>query len=409
MRFRRTLAALAVASAMGSSSCHWEYVGRSAGRQYNTFFKEQKKRMESEFADSMGALGSPVRKPEAPGRFSCDGGLVYPGGLKTESFVFLQIHQNSYTQKMSSLPAHSQILVYHVLRNLIKRFGIKTVILEGLEHNQLYLQSKEQLEEASETRGTFERCVSEAASWARNIKPGLQKKEEAEDVCLMNFFARGKLVAHWQLLSANDPGMRMIGFEIKDRMWIEVTETLDKIGKGLNELVENDSKKQQSPDSQNTQKDEIDTYGIKALLEGMREYNGIRKKSYIDVLFEIAPSISPEVARKRLYWRYNDSPELRKFIPLFEEMFLFWHKHGKYISKTRSVHALKSILLHSSHNTALVIGADHRDTMVMELGRIPHQYRPTVHFLEFECTNKDSFVTSNSRMLEILNALSEKH
>jgi len=405
MKFRKTLAALTLAAATTSASCNLEYVGRDAGRQYKTFYKEHEKRVVTEHAERMKALDKTVKISARPELFSCDGGLTFPGGLKTETFVFLQGHADPFTNKMSSLPAHSQALIYRVLLNLIKKARIKTVLIEGFLNNQLYFQSKEEQGHAYDTKDSFEKCVSEIASRARKFAPGLHKKEEAEDICLLNFFTQDKEGVNWQLLYTRNPDLRLTGFEVRDRMRREIDEEFDRMGKIIKGIIET-SKKQESQGSQVSKHDDIDLHGIKTLLQGIKkELEDFRKYTYLEVLLLLADRISPETIRKSLSNYCGDSPMCKEWLPKAEELFLFWHKYGKYATDIRSSYAVKSMLLHSFHNTALVIGALHRDTLIMELYKIPHKYRPTVHFLEFECTNKDSFVTSNTRMLEIVDAL----
>lgn len=403
MKLKRALLAVSFAAA-ASSSCHFQPL---AERHY---WGELRNRMQSEYAENMRALNKKVDVTSPPRRFSCDGGLVLPGGIKTDAFVFLQYHFDNVSQKLPYQSAQSQLLIYRVLQDLIKKYGIRTVILEGYEQNRLYqhyYQSAEKKEEIASVRVSFERCARKVSSLAGKAVPGLQKKE-AEDICLMSFFAIGDPEAHWKLLLTETPGTRITGFEIHDRTYKEVMEHLSRLTRTALEL-DGKAPGRAAPERQGTILYWLSIDRVRALLEESKKKD--EGPNFLDVLLDpaVAPGISPELAKKRIAEYCGDSPRCRRMAPLTEEKFMFWHKYGEYIMRTRSSHAVKSILLHASHNSALVIGADHMRTMAFELGKIPHRYRPTVHFLESECTNKSAHATPTERMLDVVNVLSEKH
>jgi len=369
------------------------------------YWKELLKRTRIEDAEKMRVFGKTIKTSDMPQRFPCDQGLVLPGGLKTNAFVFLQWHFNELTNEMPAISAQSETLIHRVLQTLIERHGVRSVILEGYGNDRLFeqnFQSEEERRNLPMTQIAHERCVNKIVAGAAKTHPALEKRE-AQDICLIDLFLKGDGIAHMKLLLSDNPSLRITGFETKDRLWDEVMEALKKLARKHQEaegiLVF------QTSDRNGYLRKEVDIHGIRALAIKMGPQDN--SESLLSLLMDadIAPLISPEVARKRLAEICRGSPDCQKRLPMYEESFLFWHRYGTYIEKVRSSHAVKSILLNSSHNTALVIGAGHRNSLAVKLGKVPFQYRPTVHFLEFECTNKDSFVTSNTRMLEIVDAL----
>jgi hypothetical protein len=397
MRIRKALVALSLAGAISTSSCiDWKYVGMSAYRKYDAFAVEFKRRrarrnalLKKYFSPNLDAKVTPQR------RYTCEKGMVLPGGLKTHAYVFLQTHQDSITEKSHPPTAHSQITIFRVLQYLAKRKGIKVVIREGF-YNTDFFDPKENKKNISVVKKIFRKCVSKVMSRIRGEKRNLPKQKEAEDICLINFYVpTGLSNAYYAplfLLMSEHPGLRNIGFEKKSSAYSKWMKSLDK-----------QSKSQPKQDDEETSQD-FNFQGIKRFLDGWEKMKKEEDKTEMpNAVRETIPSLSSEQL-KRLIGRlisdsiYNSKNELK-------EQVKYWHKHGKYFLEQRSAIAVESIVSHASQNSAVLIGSNHFFSMVVELVNVPHDKRPTVHFLEDQCTNRDSFVTPVERMMPIVDLL----
>jgi len=164
---------------------------KEESEQFSSLTKELMRRR---FGKRTGLLADdPTRAAEKREKiFSCERGIILPGGLKTRAFVFLQAHEDPFTQEMSFVSARSQLLIYRVLQQLAKKHGVRTVALEGEKDSALLRRSKEEREWDTDFKKIFKRCASDAASKFQSRRPESRlRQNEAEDACLMGFYANG--------------------------------------------------------------------------------------------------------------------------------------------------------------------------------------------------------------------------
>ena len=292
-------------------------------------------------------LGKPpiVEQTSQRYRHPCENEVI-PGGMKTHSYVLLQIHEEKVghiaelkkiigevsgdpTRTMTDGAALSQILQFRVINDLIRKFGVKTVILEGMRSskNPLMLVSKNEMDPTQ--REFFEKLVSiseKCIPEAMRTHPDLSEKHAAEDFCIALYIFQDPL-SNYVLFATSNPVIAFTGFERED----------------FHERI----KKAFDPSDPNyeSSKKIIDRY----------------ERAGRD------PKILEEAAK-------ND--------PM------------RFLVDGRSADAIHAVLSHSSQNTAVVIGAGHKDSMKDEIKIIPKENRPTFHFIPPACQNREEFFVS---------------
>jgi hypothetical protein len=420
MRIRRTLKAAALAVALTFSSCHFqrgvplvEQQNKRMNRrdsemqkrfeveekQHKAFFVELKRRrkrrqalLKKYFSEDPNIKVAPLR------RFSCDEGLVLPGALKTHAYVFLQIHKNPLTGELGPDGAQSQITIFRVLQHLAKMKRASTIFYEGLYQSKSFDRKSISQKGMSLAKKSFKRCINEVVSKIRTKKRDLPKQREVEDICLVNFYVgtglRNSQVAPLYLLISDYPGIRIMGFERKASPYEQAFKLFDK------------HRQSQTKQGDENTPQYFNFPGIKVLLDGLAKMKEDENRSEVlGIIFSSIPYLNNDQFMY-LFKSLKSSGILKSKID--RESCKLWHKHGKYLEEKRSAHAIESVIGHSSQNTALVIGEGHFSSIVSALLNVNLRKRPTIHFLESECTNRSSFVTPFERMSAIVDVLVEK-
>ena len=290
-------------------------------------------------------LGKPpiVEQTSQRYRHPCENEVI-PGGMKTHSYILLQIHEEKVghiaelkkiigevsgdpTRTMTDGAALSQILQFRIINDLIKNYGIKTVILEGMPKKPLKLLSKKEMD--STQREFFEMLVSiseKCIPEAMRTHPDLSEKHAAEDFCLALYIFQDPL-SNYILLATSNPVIAFTGFERED----------------FRERI----KKAFDPSDPN---------------------------------YESAKKIIER------YERTGRDPKILEDAVKNDPM--------RFLVEGRSTDAVREVISHSSQNAALVIGEGHRDSMKETINKIPPTERPTFHFIPPTCQNREAFFVS---------------
>jgi hypothetical protein len=274
---------------------------------------------------------------------------VIAGGLNSSSHILFQDHPSILTKKLTKKEVRSQILLYHVLFDLIKNYGVRVVFLEGTrisEDVRETLHAKCDEECLNRLSVLFERCVSNATrlpcGYGQIPCGGGSRwldRHGAEDFCLARILwydYRNKNL-HTVLLIRRNPSVLFTGFERNPQTSLQ----------------------------------KLERYRL--LLE-------LRK--HIEMV--IGPKMSGE----------------------FEEFVLSFYKENIVKPRLRYVDkdAINGAISYSSKNTAMVIGADHMEGIEKAIRAIPFAERPTFYFVMPECQDGPLF-SVQSKIIDVAAAI----
>jgi hypothetical protein len=266
-----------------------------------------------------------------------------PGGMKTHSYVLLQIHGDAGTGKIDEEGVLSQIFQFHVIGDLIRRYGVRTVMIEGLLFTDDLRRSVVGKAVDSQIlriyRDSFLRCVSNARESMRKQRPDLLAgRHIAEDTCISASLFGGFEKPHYMILAADNPGVLFTGFE--------------------RDLERN---------------------------KGLVEKNGMA--GVMDEAARLFRDLSRDGAEK-----LKDPAYTKRLRQISED--------GRYIIRKRSEFAIKEAVSRASQNTAVVIGMGYEsgaaqgDALSGLISAIPFQQRPTFHFMGPGCQGVPEFFVS---------------
>jgi len=302
MRLTRNLQAAALAVTLASSACQSNAIGN--------YLKKMQ-----------------LMEEQATTSHRCETRPAIPGGLGTHSYIVLQIHHDSISGGIGEDGAVSQVFQFHAVGDLIRRYGVRTVILEGFSHTDDSKSAFADRQIPERYRALFQKCVEDARESMVKERPDLIGGHNAEDACLSASFFRGYGSTHHIILAALNPNVSFIGFEM-------------------------------DPDRND------------GILNGLKG--------------ETARSLESFKRNPRML---RDPSNKRRLSQIVEDM--------RYIVQGRSEHAVKAAVSRSSHNTAVVIGRGHEDTLIKSIRAIPHRKRPTFHFMGPSCQSMPDFFVSS--------------
>jgi hypothetical protein len=374
------------------------------------FFAEVRKRRANERAAFKRVLGMPAEKAGPPRRYPCEKGLILPGGQPSHAYVLLQAHRDPIDQELSLESMRSQLLIIRVLRHLAEKEGVRMIFMEG----ELLGQSKEKNAGAFATREAFGRCLEAVSSRLAREGAGRVESREIEDVCLADFVLKGQEDDLYYMISALNPSTSVGGFERETPIYREATSAMDGL-KGKKKAVEKDggntAYKLRLPSRYWSFDDYYapDFEGMRRILSSKAEGGG--ETTIFDMIFDVrfAKEFDREKVRVLLSYALSKHPDRDELLEHSIKFFDYVKKFGEFVLETRSFYAVQSAVSYPRMNTAVVIGAYHMDSMLYALLHLAYGDMPTVHFLERECTNMESFLTSDRRLLEIVSALGESH
>ena len=352
------------------------------------------------------------------------------GGLGSHTFIFLQNHRDPISDELPPESAKSELLKFRFLQDLIDKDGVKTLIMEGMVSSHEVGRTKEERKWVRWAKGAFERCVRKVVSVFRGRKAA-PRKNEAEDVCIVNFLVKGRENDLAALLLATRPNIRIVGFENTSNDYNDVQKRLGELAAQWQQLQKGKAK---APEQQACQcgqdAGEPDFAAIKRLLETIREPD----TDAADVVGRLLENIGQllEKARESVFgageqedsykslflpldplheWQFNALRSALKKMGIsggekafLEEYLKLRMKYAAMIEKGRSALAVKSAVAHSRENNAVVIGAAHELSMLREIIDYPFEKRETFHFVPYDCPANWGHVTSIKRMLEIVDA-----
>lgn len=274
---------------------------------------------------------------------------VIEGGLNSSCHILFQDHPSLLTKKVTRKEVRSQILLYHVLSDLIKNYGVSVVFLEGTRISENV--GKDQHAKCNEkcldrVSALFERCVGNAirlpCGYSQIPCGGDSKwldKRGAEDFCLARalwYDYRNKNL-HTVLLILHNPSVLFTGFERDPEKFLQKVER-------------------------------------HRLLLGLREH----------IEMVTGPRMGEE----------------------FEALVLSMYMAN--VIKPRNKHvdrdAINEILFRSSQNTALIIGSAHKESMEGIIRTIPSHERPTFYFVMPECQDVPAF-SVQSKIIDVAAAI----
>jgi len=274
---------------------------------------------------------------------------VIEGGLNSSCHILFQDHPSLLTKKITKEEVRSQILLYRVLSDLIKNYGVRVVFLEGTRISEdirkvLYARCDAKCLDRVST--IFEHCVSNAirlpCGYGEIPCGGESKwldKHEAEDFCLARtlwYDYRNKNL-HMVLLILSNPSVLFTGFERNPGALLQK-------------------------------------------LERHRLLLGLRK--HIEMI--AGPKIGEEF-RGSVFSSYM-----------------------KNVIKPRNKHvnreAINEVILRSSQNSALVIGAAHEEYMEDIIRTTSFYERPTFYFVMPECQAEPAF-SVKSKIIDVAAAV----
>ena len=264
---------------------------------------------------------------------------VIEGGVNSSCHILFQDHPSLLTKKITKKEVCSQILLYHVLSDLIKNYGARLVFLEGVgvsEDLRKAVHAKCNEKCLNRVRALFERCTNNTDRLSCGYDqtpcrtfPRWFDKRGAEDFCLariLGYDYRNKNL-HTILLILHHPSVFFTGFE-----------------RNRGELFQKVERHR--------------------LLLRLREYielaGGPKMRAEFEAL--VLSAYIENIVKPR----------------------------NKYVDRD----AINEVILRSSQNSALVIGADHRDAMENTIRTIPFHERPTFYFVMPECQDVPAFFVS---------------
>jgi hypothetical protein len=257
---------------------------------------------------------------------------VIEGGLNTSCHILFQLHRRPFTQATSKKVVRSQILLYNVVSDLIKNYGVSVVLLEATdisEDMKQTLSSKCDRKCSTTIQAALRSCVADVIYDAELQKQFFDSqsdsKRKAEDYCLAKVLWHSYSLAHMAkaLLVLNNTSVIFTGFE-RDRK---------------------------------------------------KRFRKLKKQRFLWKLRKvIGPLFAPHF-ETAIVSSYGKLEETR----------------SKYVDKD----AIMEAISHSFQNTALIIGLGHRERIEEAIRAIPFDERPTFYFIMPECPGERDFFISS--------------
>ena len=142
---------------------------------------------------------------------------VIPGGRQDSCHVLLQIHESPIDHSLDRGSAVSQVLIYHILSDLIKNYGTDTVLLEGVRPID-DLRKMLPIFGNDKSRAfvkKFKTCASNISAQIKKQRPDLSYRQAGADFCLASGMLRGYpwTMSHYMLLVFQNPSAKFTGLE----------------------------------------------------------------------------------------------------------------------------------------------------------------------------------------------------
>lgn len=263
---------------------------------------------------------------------------VIKGGRHHSCHILFQTHKNMITNTISESGVRSQILLYHVLSDLIRNYGVHVVLLEGAE---IWEDVRESLSASygkkrlNDVWSIFGKCMGSEIQTDHGITsgmrlnlPGVLGDHADVNFCLAKTIWHDPYLAGFSklFLIFKNPHIFFTGVE-RDR---------------------------------------------KVLYKKLKRYKLLMKLK--EPLTSLLGQLAGEGHQKHI-------------VSLIEELV---KKRNAHVERD----AIKQALRHSSQNTALVMGVGHEDPIESVIRKIPFHKRPTFYFVMPECQGNPDFSIS---------------
>jgi|GEM_PF-2940206 len=172
-------------------------------------------------SQSVQAAKSPAKAgPKNPDEHPCVRGIIN-GGKPGNVFVLMQYHMDPVKETVNDQTATSQILIYHLLNDLIRNYGVKAVLFEGLAFGRDVKRDFEKGEgpmlHGRVHADAFRKCISESGkemlSALAETDPGHATPRNLEDLCLAVSLMNGDPFANQHVLLSEHSGVFFTGLE----------------------------------------------------------------------------------------------------------------------------------------------------------------------------------------------------
>lgn len=137
---------------------------------------------------------------------------IIEGGLPAVSYIILQWHIDTYTDKFYDYAIRSQVFQVHLIRELAKRYGVRKIFLEGIGTDENLGEFIEgNLRSVWRAKSMLGSCQANTAVDFRNKRTFLPNGPE--DFCFGLGLIKIHPFVHYVMLALENPEVSFSGFE----------------------------------------------------------------------------------------------------------------------------------------------------------------------------------------------------